>query len=545
MAKPITIDILGDNKRFKASLKDSDSATKKFAKGVGKIGGAIAGAFAVSKVVGFASEIGSLSTNLELMGTKISTVFGDAEGEIRAWADTVNEQFGLTETATANLAAQTADLLKPIGFTADAAAAMSKEIVGLSPALAEWSAGQFDAAQVGDILNKAILGEREGLKALGISISQAEVDERALIVARKEGRDEINAMDKALATQQLVLEKSTDAQAAYTGGTETLAGKQAFLSAKIAEVKEALATKLIPVMSTAMGFIIDRGIPAVQGLADRFRQDVLPVLKELAQKWFPRVRSAISKVVDIVVEASKFVNENREVLIGVAAALAAVLIPALVAWAASAAAAAVATLAAAAPLIALGVAVGALAFLIRKLYRENETFRAVIDTVWRVLREKFWPAFKDGIQVVKEVIEQIAGFTKDVAKKVSELVSTFRRKKSDIRNAITAPFKAAFDWVQEKWQALKDLFSNFNPFGGLSGLIPGRAMGGPVARTGMFRINEQGSNRGERVILPRGSNVVPAHANRGGGNVTVNVSTNSDPHQIGREVAWSLQMGVA
>ncbi|MEU6684437.1 phage tail tape measure protein [Streptomyces sp. NPDC046832] len=63
-----------------------------------------------------------------------------------------------------------------------------------------------------------------------------------------------------------------------------------------------------------------------------------------------------------------------------------------------------------------------------------------------------------------------------------------------------------------------------------------RAMGGPAS--GRVRVGERGP---EEVILPNGSTVVPNHRLSGNAGVVVNVQTNADPWQIGREVAWALR----
>lgn len=65
----------------------------------------------------------------------------------------------------------------------------------------------------------------------------------------------------------------------------------------------------------------------------------------------------------------------------------------------------------------------------------------------------------------------------------------------------------------------------------------GRAMGGPAQ--GMVRVGERGP---ETVVLPRGSRVIPNHADRGGsGPVSVYVTSTADPAAIGREVAWAMR----
>ena len=60
-----------------------------------------------------------------------------------------------------------------------------------------------------------MLGEREQLKSLGISITEADVKQRLL----KMGMEDLTGVQlqqaKATATQQLIFEKSTDAQAAF------------------------------------------------------------------------------------------------------------------------------------------------------------------------------------------------------------------------------------------------------------------------------------------------------------------------------------------
>ncbi|MFC9739157.1 phage tail tape measure protein [Streptomyces noursei] len=63
-----------------------------------------------------------------------------------------------------------------------------------------------------------------------------------------------------------------------------------------------------------------------------------------------------------------------------------------------------------------------------------------------------------------------------------------------------------------------------------------RAMGGPTS--GWTRVGERGP---EWVNLPGGSAVVPNHASPNGG-VVVNVTSNADPYEVGRQVAWALRV---
>ena len=260
----INVAILADAKKFKRAVGEASDKLGKFSSKVGTVSanvvkgfgvmGAAAGGLAV--VVG--KQLFDVGEELTALDQKIGTVFsGDSLDTVTGWADEVAARMGLTSTQAAGLAANAGDLLKPMGFTADEAANMSTEIIGLAGALSEWSGGQRSVEETADILSKALLGERDSLKSLGISINQAEVDQRALTIAQQDGRDAITAQDKALATQALILEKSTDAQEAYAAGGNKLTAAQNRLKAAFGELQERLARKLLPLFAKAADIVVE------------------------------------------------------------------------------------------------------------------------------------------------------------------------------------------------------------------------------------------------------------------------------------------------
>ena len=323
----LSVAITADTKKFKSGLdgasaqigkfsKSVGRASKKVAKGLGIMGGAALGLGAVA-----GKHLFSVGEELVSLDKKISTVFsGESAATVKTWADEVAGRMGLTSTAAQGLAANAGDLLKPMGATAQEAALMSTQIVGLSGALSEWSAGQFGVEETAEILQKALLGERDSLKALGISISQAEVDQLALTLAQADGRDAITNMDKALATQQLIMDKSTDAQAAYAEGGNQLTASQNQLKATMGELEETLARKLLPAFASIAMFVMTQVVPVLEKrLPQAFawiETHVLPVVKAIAAdvvasfeqlvEWvkenWPEIQATISGVLDTIVE---------------------------------------------------------------------------------------------------------------------------------------------------------------------------------------------------------------------------------------------------
>ena len=309
MARTPTIEVkfTGDTRdlqkatgRVEGELKGVGSKVSGFAVGAGAALTTM-GAQAIPALVNFGKELFSLGQSSEIALAKSQTVFGDSAGTIAKWADGVNESLGLSDETVIGLAASMGDLLVPLGFTREAAAEMAMETTELSGALSAWSQGQYDAEEVSAILTKAMLGERDGLKALGISISQAEVDQKALTIANKAGRDAVTAQDKALATQQLILEKSTDAQAAWTDGTMDAVKQQNELSATIADAKEGLAKGLVPVIQNVIRWVVQDLVPAVRNLVETFKK-YWPEIQATVEPIMLKIQETIAGVLEVVRE---------------------------------------------------------------------------------------------------------------------------------------------------------------------------------------------------------------------------------------------------
>lgn len=262
---------LEDVRKYDGALKEHRDALRGVEQGwsLSKVGlagyiGVAAGAFTVDAIVGYGKELFNTATNLELMEKKARTVFGDALPLVTAEAERSARAMGLTNAEYVAQAAAIQDLLVPMGFQRKEAAELSTGLQNLSGALAEWSGGQYDAKTVSEILAKSLLGERDALNGLGIDIKQAEVD--AELLAR--GMDKLTGaaakQAEATVTLDLILQKSTDAQAAYADGADSMARKTAEAEARFAEAKERLATALIPIFER----LIALATPVVEFFSD-------------------------------------------------------------------------------------------------------------------------------------------------------------------------------------------------------------------------------------------------------------------------------------
>jgi hypothetical protein len=256
--------ITADNKDFKKKMSDTERTAKKTGKSTQnsfkQMGNTIKTAMSAAIVLVGTKMVGALhklTKEMGLMSFKATAVFGLYRKDVEAMAEDTAASMGLTKTEFVNAAAGIQDLLIPIGFARKEATGMTKDMIALSGALSTWTGGTQSAADVGNIFAKAMLGEREQLKTLGIAISEAEVKMR---LAEK-GQDKLTgstlAQAKAQATLELITEKSTDAQAAFAEEQDNVVITSAQVGANLRSVAENISVILAPALEGGTKLLAD------------------------------------------------------------------------------------------------------------------------------------------------------------------------------------------------------------------------------------------------------------------------------------------------
>lgn len=251
-------------KQHRNDIRGIQGSYKKVSGGLSKFLGIAGIAFGASEIIGYGKRVLDLGISMDTLNRKAQTVFGDALPQVTREAEKNATAMGLTSSQYTDAATAIADLLIPMGFQREESAAISTELVNLSGALSEWTGGQKSATEVSEILQKALLGEREQLKTLGISIQEADVKAR---LAEK-GLDKLTGtmlqQAKAAATLELITEKTADAQTAFADGSGTAIRRQAELSAKFSEIQEKIATALLPVFER----LLEALVPVVDAVSE-------------------------------------------------------------------------------------------------------------------------------------------------------------------------------------------------------------------------------------------------------------------------------------
>lgn len=255
--------------------------------------GLAAGAFAIDSIISAGTALFKTGVEMESLAKKAKTVFGEALPQITMEAEKNAQAMGLTTQQYVAAASAAQDLLVPMGFQRKEAAGISAQLINLSGALSEWTGGQIDSTRVSEILTKALLGEREELKSLGISISEADVQ---AALAEKGLQDLTGAtlqQAEATTTLELILSKSTDAQAQFAAESDSAARRQAELAARFQEIAEKLAVLLLPVFEKLVS-VIGVVVEVAGDLTDGISAMVNPA--ESAAKAFDDQTSAVNNL---------------------------------------------------------------------------------------------------------------------------------------------------------------------------------------------------------------------------------------------------------
>lgn len=399
--------LLGDARiRIRPDMTGFENDAKSSIGGtMAKVAGVAAGALAAVGVGQFFGDAIRGASDLNETLNKSNVIFGDNAGAIEKWASGAAKSVGLSKAAALEAAAGLGNMLQQLGYTGDAAAKASTDTVKLAADL-----GSFNNLETGDVLDRisaAMRGEFDSLQALIPNINAARVEQEALAMTGKNSAKELTAQEKATATLAIIQKDGAAAANDFAETQDGLANKSKTAGAQFADLKAKIGEQLLPTVQNLMGFISDKGLPAFDSLSTTLSDKLGPAFQNMK---------------DFAAAAFKEYQDNKPFIDGIVIALGAMAVTLGVLRVATAIATGVQILWNAAMLAnPIGVIVILLAGLVAAIvwaYKENETFRNVVDKVWSAIKGFFSSAWND---VIKPIFGWMVEATINVWKKFEEL----------------------------------------------------------------------------------------------------------------------------
>jgi len=257
--KKVSISIIGKTKQFTDSLTKSQKVLQGFGSAAAKIGKAaafgIAGVGVAAATVG--KDLVNLASDAGEARSAFETTFGDALPVVSGFVEEFANKAGLAAFELEGLLTNTGAVLQGIDFTADASADLGTKLAALAGDVASFANVQGGAQPVLEAFTKSLLGENESLKTYGIAISQAEVETKAFEMTGKSSRNELTKQERALATYELLLKKTTVQQGDLNRTQDSFANKSRKAQAQVKELKVQLGQELLPIAEQLLPVIVD------------------------------------------------------------------------------------------------------------------------------------------------------------------------------------------------------------------------------------------------------------------------------------------------
>lgn len=456
-AAELIVRIKTDTKGARADIDDTAST-------FGRMGDTLKTVFAPAAIAGgIALAAGGLvkvtmaASDLNETVNASEAIFGDASKAVQIFAQSAARNLGMSKREAIDAANTFATFGKSAGLAGDDLVGFSTQMVTLAADLASFKNTSPEEAILA--IGAAMRGEMEPIRKYGVLLDDASLRQEALSMGITDTTDKaLTPQQKVLASQSLILKKTTDAQGDYARTSDGLANSTKSLTAQFEDFQTAIGDKLLPVAKELVGFVNDKMIPAITDAANSLTEsdawnDYIKTLTDLKDDVLPSLVLVLQPVLDQLKTLGEWAAQNKEVMdtlkwmfIGLTVVVVAIG-AAMIAF----------TIVA---VILSAVLTGAMVFAI-----------SLVIKIFGWLKDKaleLWDAFirlKDGI----------AEAATDIWNAVNEKFTSVRDFISGIIEDIKKVGKDVWDWLtsglDDKIESVKRLFNNLVGF--LMG-IPGR-----------------------------------------------------------------------
>ena len=240
----LTIAFGADLRGFEKAMKKAQRSIKKFGVSMQRTGQNLTRNLTIP-LAGLGIAAIKMASDFEETDTKFKTVFSSIQREAEHTAKVFKQSFGLSSKAAKQMLGDTGDLLVGFGFTEKEALDLSKQVNELAVDLASFTNFSGGAEGASLALTKALLGERESIKSLGIAITEADLKSFAKDLGLN--FKELDRVGKATLTYKLALKQSSKAVGDFSRTSEGFANQTRILFGELQDLSVEIGSKLLPV----------------------------------------------------------------------------------------------------------------------------------------------------------------------------------------------------------------------------------------------------------------------------------------------------------
>jgi len=252
-AREYVLKIIADVTEATKGIDDVEKKTSSMKDKMAGIGKGITSALSSDAVIKFGTDVINAAADADDANDVMQAAFGDTAKQFDSFAKNAADNMGLSETAFKSMAAKTGNLLQSVGINSTDAAESTKTLTQRAADMAAiWGT---DVPTAMEAINKGLVGSTKGLTQFGVKISANEIDARAMAKGYVDASGKVTDAGKAIAAQELILEKTSNVQGAYKDNSKDLGSQQDILKAKFENLQAGIGAGILPVITKLMELV--------------------------------------------------------------------------------------------------------------------------------------------------------------------------------------------------------------------------------------------------------------------------------------------------
>lgn len=240
---------------YTTAINEVTNVTNKYEKSVGNLMSTLAKLVSVGAIFKFGKQCIDAASDLQEVANVVDVTFGKTAGIVNDWAKQQAANFGLSETAAKRYIGTYGTMAKQFNMTSEQAAQMGIELTKLTGDVASFYNLEDKAAATK--LKAIFTGETEGLKELGVVMTETQLQAYALSHGLDKPLKQMTEQEKVLLRYQYTMEKLSHAQGDFARTSDGYANSVRTLKLDLENLKIEIGNELIPVAAQGIGAIAD------------------------------------------------------------------------------------------------------------------------------------------------------------------------------------------------------------------------------------------------------------------------------------------------
>lgn len=269
----IDLDLGVNTKGFKKEMRGLGRTAKNesgvITKALGGIGKAAAVAFSLNAIKNFAKECLDLGSDLAEVQNVVDVTFGTMSEKVNQFAKDAMASYGMSEKVAKEYMGQLGAMSKAFGNTEAMAYDQAAALTGLAGDVASFYNMSTDEAFTK--LKAVYTGETEGLKALGVVMTQSALDAFAMAKGFGKTTAEMSEQEKVALRLAFVQDKLAGASGDFARTADGWANQTRVLALRFDAIKASIGQGLINVLLPVIR-LLNEFVARLQVAADAFAQ---------------------------------------------------------------------------------------------------------------------------------------------------------------------------------------------------------------------------------------------------------------------------------